>query len=70
MPYTILRPGKLTDDGGTGQITTRRPENPDAQSISRTDVAKVITRVLQTGQSKNVTYELYKGETAIADLIA
>ena len=70
VPYTILRPGKLTDDGGTGQITTRRPENPDAQSISRTDVAKVITRVLQTGQSKNVTYELYKGETAIADLIA
>lgn len=70
LPYTILRPGKLTDDGGTERITTRRPAAPEAQSIARTDVAKVITRVLSTGQSKNVIYELYKGETAITDLIA
>ncbi|MGY8810759.1 MAG: SDR family oxidoreductase [Pseudomonadales bacterium] len=70
VPYTILRPGRLTDDSGTGQITVRRPENPDDQCIARADVAKVITRVLSTGQSKNVVYELYKGETAIADLIA
>lgn len=70
VPYTILRPGKLTDDGGTERITTRRPTNPEAQSIARTDVAKVITHVLNTGQSKNVIYELYKGETTIADLIA
>lgn len=70
VPYTILRPGKLTDDGGTERITTRRPTDPEAQSIARTDVAKVITHVLSTGQSKNVIYELYKGETAIADLIA
>ncbi|GAA6132563.1 SDR family oxidoreductase [Halopseudomonas sabulinigri] len=70
LPYTILRPGKLTDDGGTGQITTRRPEQLSAQHIARADVARVITRVLSTGQSKNVIYELYEGETPIEDLIA
>ena len=70
VPYTILRPGRLTDDAATGCITTRRPEDAERQHISRADTARIITHVIRTGQSRNITYELYRGDTPFADLIA
>ena len=70
VPYTILRPGRLTDDAASGCITTRRPENPEQQHIPRADTARIIAHVLKSGQSKNAVYELYQGATPFADLIA
>lgn len=70
VPYTILRPGRLTDDAATGCITTRRPEDTAAQYITRADTARIIAHVVKTGQSRNTVYELYQGNTPFADLIA
>ena len=59
-----------SDDAATGCITTRRPEDAERQHISRADTARIIAHVIRTGQSRNITYELYRGDTPFADLIA
>src|SRR5699024_1253914 len=45
LDYTILEPGALTFEPGTGQVTTKIPE--EGGSISRTDVAAAIVASLQ-----------------------
>jgi len=67
VPYTILRPGRLTDDAATGLITTRRPENKDEQLITRTDVAACILQCLDHSESINQIDELYNGTLPIAE---
>ncbi|MES9970527.1 MAG: SDR family oxidoreductase [Candidatus Thiodiazotropha sp.] len=69
VPYTILRPGRLTDDEGGGLITTKRPTEEEMQTISRLDTAKVIVRVLQNRSCINKIYELYKGDVPINSAI-
>ena len=34
VPYTILRPGRLTDEAATGLITTQRPETKEAMTLT------------------------------------
>lgn len=65
VPYTILRPGRLTDDEGTGLVTTERPEAADAQVISRSDTARAIVHVLQDSRCLDRIFELYRGDQAI-----
>ena len=65
VPYTILRPGRLTDDDGQGCITSDRPNNPEEQVISRIDTATVVLHCLKNVATKNRIYELYKGDSPI-----
>lgn len=65
LTYTILRPGRLTDDAACGLIRTHRPENPDEQIISRADTAAAIVHCLNNGAVTNRIVELYKGDDAI-----
>src|SRR5690554_4113379 len=53
VPYTILRPGRLTDGGFTGKITTTRPIDKEQQLISRTDVAACIVQCLDHSEAIN-----------------
>ena len=69
LNYTILRPGRLTDDEGTGLIKTQRPADPEAQFISRKDTASVIAHCLDNKLVVGKIYELYKGPESIEDVI-
>jgi nucleoside-diphosphate-sugar epimerase len=68
LNYTIVRPGGLTNDPGTGRVNaaTSVPRG----RISRDDVAAVIVPVLDEPRTSGVTFELVGGETPIADAIA
>lgn len=67
VPFTILRPGRLTNDAATGLITTRRPDNKDDQIITRADVAACIVQCLDHSEAINQVDELYQGELPIAE---
>ncbi len=64
LEYSIVRPGSLTDDEGTGKIQLK--EKLDTQgSISRADVAQTLVEVLEDGVKQNQTFEIISGETPV-----
>lgn len=66
VPYTILRPGRLTDTPATEQISIRRPADKEHQQISRANTAAVIRFCLQTDSTIGHVYQLYDGDQSIA----
>lgn len=68
VPYTILRPGRLTNEAATGLITTQRPELNEQQHISRTDVAACILQCLEHSEAINQIDELYNGDTPVSEV--
>ena len=67
LPYTILRPGRLTDGPLTGKITTVRPSDQEQQVISRADVAACILQCLDHSETVNQIEELYQGDMPIQE---
>ncbi|WP_326945492.1 NAD(P)H-binding protein [Amycolatopsis sp. NBC_01307] len=63
VDWTILRPGALTDDPGTGQVLLA--DKTGRGPIPRDDVAAVLLALLDTPASTRRTLELIAGETAI-----
>lgn len=68
LDYTIVRPGPLTDDPGTGEITI----GPDIEpgSVTRADVAATIAAVLEEDSTIGLTLDLRGGGDPIATAIA
>jgi nucleoside-diphosphate-sugar epimerase len=64
---TVLRPGGLTDDPGTGRVTLAR--HVERGSIPRDDVAAVLLALLDANPD-GVVLELVGGPTPIADAVA
>lgn len=64
---TIVRPGRLTDDPPTGQVTIA--ERTDRGEVPRADVAAVIVGVLDAPQTAGRTFDLISGDTPIADAL-
>lgn len=60
---TIVRPGGLTDDAGTGQVTVA--ESTGRGTIPRTDVAHVLLAVLHEPETAGRTFEVISGDTPI-----
>jgi uncharacterized protein YbjT (DUF2867 family) len=67
LDYTIVRPGSLTDDPGTGRVTVGT--DLDYGSIPRDDVATLLLAVLETPSSIGKTFELVSGDTPIEDAV-
>jgi uncharacterized protein YbjT (DUF2867 family) len=67
LDYTIVRPGGLTDDPGTGLV--RLGTDLERGSIPREDVAAVLLAVLETPGSIGKTFELVSGDTPIAEAV-
>jgi uncharacterized protein YbjT (DUF2867 family) len=65
LDYTIVRPGGLTDEPGTGRVTVAT--DVERGSIPREDVAAVIYAVLETPSSIGKTFELVSGDTPIEE---
>ncbi|MEV0628822.1 SDR family oxidoreductase [Nonomuraea wenchangensis] len=68
LAWTILRPGRLTDEPGTGLVRLA-PEVPPG-AVPRDDVAAVIVALLDNPGTAHRTYELVSGDTPIVDLVA
>lgn len=67
LDWTILRPGGLTDDDGTGKI--QLAEKLERGQIPREDVAATIVAVLDEPASAGKVWELVGGDTPIGDAI-
>lgn len=68
LAYTIVRPGKLTDEESTGSV--QLAERTDRAAIPRDDVAEVLAALIDSGSGANVTFEVVSGSTPIADAVS
>ncbi len=66
--WTIVRPGRLTDDAGTGRVTLTT--DPHRGEVTRDDVAAVLAAVLGTPATIGLTLYLNAGDTPITEAIA
>ena len=69
LGYTILRPGRLTDDAATGRVDTVAPDELNEQWISRADVARAIVHCLHTPATVGRIYPLFRGAKPIPDVL-
>jgi uncharacterized protein YbjT (DUF2867 family) len=67
LDWTILRPGHLTNDAGTGLV--RLAEHTGRGMIPRDDVAAVLVALLDTPGTAGRTLELTSGDASIADAV-
>ena len=67
LDYTIVRPGGLTDDPGTGMVTVGT--DLERGLIPREDVAAVLLAVLETPGSIGKTFELVAGDTPVEEAV-
>lgn len=68
LAFTIVRPGRLTDDPGTGRVAA----GADVQraDVPRDDVAATLLAVLSEPGTIGATFVLVGGETPIDDALA
>lgn len=67
LAWTILRPGRLTDDAPTGRVEL----GPEVErgEVTRGDVAQVVAAVLDDDATVGRQLEVIGGRTAIADAL-
>lgn len=68
LDHTIVRPGALTDEPGTGHV--RIAERLAHGSIPRADVAAVLAAMLRAPHTIGAAVDLLSGPLAIADAVA
>ncbi len=68
LDYTIVRPGTLKNEAGTGKIDTAQPGDTP-RDVPREDVASVIVEVLGNQASIGKVISFSRGETPIAEAI-
>ncbi|MEV7686562.1 SDR family oxidoreductase [Streptomyces bungoensis] len=64
LDWTILRPGALTNDEGTGLV--RMEARTGRGSIPRADVAAVLAELVDTPATAGLTLELISGSTPVS----
>lgn len=68
LDYTIVRPGGLTDDPGTGLVSVA--ERLERGQIPRADVAAVFVACLDAPATIGKSFDLIGGDTPIAEALA
>ncbi|GAA1330403.1 NAD(P)H-binding protein [Saccharothrix algeriensis] len=66
LDWTVLRPGRLLDEPGTGLVTVA--EAPLRGSVPRADVAAVVVALFDHPTTIGRTYELVSGSTPVAEV--
>ncbi|MBY8869040.1 SDR family oxidoreductase [Streptomyces sennicomposti] len=64
LDWTILRPGTLTDEPGTGHV--RLEASTGRGSVPRDDVAAVLAELVDTPATAGLTLELVSGSTPVS----
>ncbi|MGB1498626.1 NAD(P)H-binding protein, partial [Alloalcanivorax venustensis] len=68
LAYTIVRPGKLTEDDGTGKV--RLAERfEDFGEIPRQDVAAVLEAVLENPATAGREFDLLSGDQPVEEAV-
>ena len=67
LNYTIVRPGALLNESGTGKVSAA--ENLARASIPREDVARTLVAVLTEETTYKRAFDLVAGDTPIADAL-
>lgn len=67
LDYTIIKPGRLTDEKGTGKVSLAPKLDPG--EIPREDVAAVLTNVLETPSLSGKTLDLISGDSTVEEAI-
>jgi uncharacterized protein YbjT (DUF2867 family) len=68
LDWTIVRPGHLTDEPGSGRVDAQ-PRLGRSGDVPRDDVAAVLAEVLRAPNTVGVTFELLAGEVPVADAV-
>jgi uncharacterized protein YbjT (DUF2867 family) len=68
LDHTIVRPGGLTDENGTGKVRIER--HLPGGKVTRDDVAAVLADVLHEPGTAGRTFELIGGETPVREAVA
>lgn len=69
LDATILRPGKLTDDPGTGKVLLAPPP-VDRDEVTRDDTAAVLAALLEAPGTAGTTLELRGGDQPVSEAVA
>jgi uncharacterized protein YbjT (DUF2867 family) len=69
LDWTIVRPGRLTEDPGSGLVDVA-PSLGSLREITRDDVAAVLAACLDEPRTVRATFELLQGDTPIAEALA
>ncbi len=68
LDWTILRPGGLTNEPGTGRV--RLAPSTGRGSVPRDDVAAVLLALLDAPTTAGMTIELISGDSLVGDAVA
>ncbi len=68
LDYTVIRPGGLTEDGGTGAIEAAEKLGRRGE-IPREDVARTFAAALEDENTHHRTFEILAGETPIREAL-
>lgn len=67
LAWTIIRPGRLTDDAPTGRVALG--EEVARADVTRADVAAVLAAVIDDGRSVHRQWNLVSGDTPVAEAV-
>lgn len=68
LEYTIVRPGGLSQESGTGKVAAGRVHL--GSMIPREDVASVVIECMKNEGTKGLAFDLVGGDTPIKDAVA
>ncbi|NYJ29106.1 SDR family oxidoreductase [Allomuricauda sp. ARW1Y1] len=68
LTFTIVRPGALNNNEGTGKIKLSQKLNERGE-IPRWDVARTLVKSLEDDVAKNKVFEILTGETKIEEAV-
>ncbi|MGZ8742462.1 MAG: NAD(P)H-binding protein [Nocardioides sp.] len=67
LDWTVVRPGRLTDDPGTARVQVGRLARGE---VPRADVAAVLAAALHEDRTIGKTFDLLAGDTPVEDALA
>jgi uncharacterized protein YbjT (DUF2867 family) len=67
LDFTIVRPGRLTDDPGTGHVLIA--DSVEYGEVTRDDVAATVAAVLLAPNTVGRTFELVGGDTPVEEAV-
>lgn len=67
LAWTVVRPGRLTDEAPTGRVTLG--ERVERGAVPRSDVAAVIAAVIDDPRTQGRALEVVGGDTPIPDAL-
>jgi len=68
LDWTVMRPGRLTDEPGTGRVTAAR--ELERADIPRADVAAVLAEVLDMPATIGLQFNVVAGDTPVREALA